>query len=450
MIHNNAMFLFSCRSRCRTFCSFVLIIVSCIMHHQNWWNEDSDRFVFVFVDAFTTTTSVRHLSYHNNNNCNNEIIFSRRLSNKSSSSRIRRYVSIMNTDNEMDKKSKATKKLKSDKHNKVSTAIHSEHDNIPFLHSKNAFYPMKGTTTAQYNNGKKLKNSLMSSTVDDVTITASTTTTTSSALPLQNLLIPFGIIAVAAITTLLFNNNEIIKSIDISYQFDLLINNPQQLINDIIYNVEDMGTIGMLYYGIFYCIAEILCIPATPLTMSAGYLFGLQYGSCIVLSSALIAASISFIIGKTYLRTYIENNILYNNIKLQKLDIAIGNDGFKILLLARLSPIFPFAISNYIYGASSINFINYFFGTLFGFIPGTIALIYTGMVGKELSTATLDHTQQPWYIYAIGFGVILTFLKVITDVSTNIISAITDDDEDMMTNDKKKIKNTVSNDNNIF
>lgn len=124
---------------------------------------------------------------------------------------------------------------------------------------------------------------------------------------------------------------------------------------------------GMIYFSSFYILAEILAIPAVPiLTASSGYLFGTVQGTATCLFSAAIAASISFVIGKTLLRGYVEK-VLSESPKFQSIDRAIEKEGFKLMLLLRLSPLFPFALSNYLYGASSIKFLPYFLGTLFGF-----------------------------------------------------------------------------------
>lgn len=58
-----------------------------------------------------------------------------------------------------------------------------------------------------------------------------------------------------------------------------------------------------------YVLAEILAVPALPLAASSGYLFGLLPGTLIVLFSATLAASISFYIGRTFLRGWAQNYI---------------------------------------------------------------------------------------------------------------------------------------------
>jgi uncharacterized membrane protein YdjX (TVP38/TMEM64 family) len=201
--------------------------------------------------------------------------------------------------------------------------------------------------------------------------------------------------------------------------------NPQAVLTSGIETVKDLGPIGALYFGLFYFVAETLAVPATPLALSAGYLFGLPEGFAVVLAAATLAACLGFFVGKTYLRSYVER-VLEENPTWAKLDRAVGAQGFKLLVLVRLSPIFPFSISNYIYGASSIDFIPYFWGTLLGFTPSTLAYVYTGMVGKDV---LLGSGSQEWYVYAGGLAVLGTLLKLVTDVATGIIDAIDDEKE---------------------
>ena len=207
-----------------------------------------------------------------------------------------------------------------------------------------------------------------------------------------------------------------------------LMHDPQATLQSVVDTVEQMGPQGALYFAILYLVAEVLAVPATPLNLSAGYLFGWGKGTLVCLIPAVIAASFAFFIGKTVLRCWVEE-LLEQNPDFRKIDKAVGQEGFKLLLLVRLSPLFPFALSNYLYGASSIKFFDYFWGTFFGFLPGTMAYVYTGMVGQAL---TLDNGggHQPWYVYAGGFCAILTFLKLVTDVATNIVNAIDDEDVD--------------------
>lgn len=201
-----------------------------------------------------------------------------------------------------------------------------------------------------------------------------------------------------------------------------ILADPGTALENVVELTDSMGNLGMVYFGVAYCIAEILAVPAIPLTASAGYLFGPLKGTAVVLFSASIAAGVSFQIGRTLLRDFVEDK-LKDYPKFAKIDKAIGREGFKLMLLLRLSPVFPFALSNYLYGASSINFPAFFGGTLLGFAPGTLAYVYTGYVGKAL-TGDAGGDVYPWYVYLGGLALFGGLLKVIADTATNVIEEI--------------------------
>ena len=209
---------------------------------------------------------------------------------------------------------------------------------------------------------------------------------------------------------------------------EAFLQDPTSALEQVTDVVASMGPLGPFYFGLLYTIAEVLAIPAVPLTASAGYLFGVGTGTLVVLVSASIAASISFVIGRTLLRTTVEQ-AMTNYPQFAKMDKAIGREGFKLILLLRLSPLFPFALSNYLYGATSIDFASFFWGTLFGFAPGTLAYVYTGVVGKALTIG--GDGAQPWYVYAGGAALLGGLLKVLVDVASNIVQEIEDEEAEM-------------------
>eukprot|EP01083_Nonionella_stella_P096959 272565_1 len=212
----------------------------------------------------------------------------------------------------------------------------------------------------------------------------------------------------------------------ISMNIQTFFADPKASLEAVVQTVEAMGPMGYAYFGAIYTVAEVLAIPAIPLTASAGYLFGVRDGTAVVLASASIAAAISFMIGRTFLRSYVEK-LLEGYPEFKKIDRAIGEEGFKIMLLLRLSPIFPFALSNYLYGVTSIEFWPFFWGTMLGFTPGTIAYVFTGEIGKSLTLES--STAQPWYIYAGALALLSGFLKIAADVATGIIESVQDEDE---------------------
>ena len=75
----------------------------------------------------------------------------------------------------------------------------------------------------------------------------------------------------------------------------------------------------------------------------------------------------------------------------------------------------------------SIDFSSFFFGTLFGFAPGTLAYVYSGYVGKALTDG--GTSSYPWYIYAGGLAVLAGFLKVAADTASQIVGELEEQEE---------------------
>jgi uncharacterized membrane protein YdjX (TVP38/TMEM64 family) len=153
------------------------------------------------------------------------------------------------------------------------------------------------------------------------------------------------------------------------------------LFQEALEKIQELGPTGYLYFAAFYIVAEVLAIPAAPLTASAGYLFGLGPGYLTVLCSATIAATISFYIGRTFLRDW-AIKLAEKWPQWRAVDGAINREGFKVVLLLRLSPLLPFALSNYLYGLTSVDFWSYVTATFLGFSPGTLGIVYAGSAGK--------------------------------------------------------------------
>ncbi|XVE55014.1 hypothetical protein DITRI_Ditri03aG0127000 [Diplodiscus trichospermus] len=126
--------------------------------------------------------------------------------------------------------------------------------------------------------------------------------------------------------------------------------------------IEGYGPAGYAFFVAVYAGLEILAIPAIPLTMSAGLLFGSVIGTIIVSISGTVAASIAFLIARYFARERILK-LVEGNKKFLAIDKAIGENGFKVVTLLRLSPLLPFSLGNYLYGLTSVKFVPYVLGS---------------------------------------------------------------------------------------
>lgn len=107
--------------------------------------------------------------------------------------------------------------------------------------------------------------------------------------------------------------------------------------------------LGPLRGSIVLCIANIigamLLMPCVPFTLGAGFLYGTLLGSAIVSVASTVAAVFAFLAARYLARTSIERS-LGGHAKFRILDSAIHQDGFRIVLLIRSSPLHPYGIFN--------------------------------------------------------------------------------------------------------
>jgi len=199
----------------------------------------------------------------------------------------------------------------------------------------------------------------------------------------------------------------------------------QDLIQQVPDKVAEMGPMGIVYFFGIYVAAECLALPAAPLTLSSGYLFGLPVGAATSVLAGTTAAAIGFLVSRTFLRPQI-SKIAEGNETFRNINKAVEREGFKIIFLLRLSPLLPFALSNYVYGLSSCEFVDFILATALGFAPGTIGLVYAASTARDVMS---DGASQPWYVYALGLAVTVGVLKIVSDVASQAIKDAVEEDE---------------------
>jgi uncharacterized membrane protein YdjX (TVP38/TMEM64 family) len=146
--------------------------------------------------------------------------------------------------------------------------------------------------------------------------------------------------------------------------------------------VEQRGALGMVYFALAYAGATVLLVPGSLLTLAGGAVFGLVLGFATVWVGATLGAALAFLVSRHVARRSVEAWI-ESRPAFSAVDRAVAKEGWKIVFLTRLSPVFPFNAQNYAYGLTRVSFWNYTLASLIGMIPGTFMYVYLGTLGKS-------------------------------------------------------------------
>lgn len=178
----------------------------------------------------------------------------------------------------------------------------------------------------------------------------------------------------------------------------------QDLLRSALNWVAGLGVWGMAIFVLLYVLATVLFLPGSILTLGAGALFGVFKGSIIVSISATLGATAAFLVGRYLARGWVAKRIA-GNPRFQAVDQAVAREGWKIVGLTRLSPVFPFNLLNYAFGLTSVSLRDYFWATWIGMIPGGVMYVYLGSLAGDLAllgTEERSRSVAEWGLYLVG------------------------------------------------
>ena len=186
--------------------------------------------------------------------------------------------------------------------------------------------------------------------------------------------------------------------------------------------VNALGHWGPILMALIYILACVLVLPASVLTLAAGFLFGLWKGYVVVAAGSVLGASAAFWIGRTFGREWVRRKI-ERNPKFSAIDRAVAGSGFKIVVLTRLSPVFPFNLQNFAYGVTGVAFRDYFWASWIGMVPGTVMFVYLGSAMKSLADAFSGNIQSGTGLKIVGLAATVAVTMVVTREATKALKA---------------------------
>lgn len=172
--------------------------------------------------------------------------------------------------------------------------------------------------------------------------------------------------------------------------------------------VADLGFVGMVIFALVYAAATVLMIPGSLLTLAGGAVFGLVPGFFTVWTGATLGAALAFLVSRFLARKRVEAWI-QGKPSFSVIDKAVAKEGWKIVFLTRLSPVFPFNFQNYAYGLTSVSFWHYVLASWTGMIPGSFLYVYFGTLGRSgLEAASGAASEQTLRLVLQVVGLLAT------------------------------------------
>jgi pyruvate/2-oxoglutarate dehydrogenase complex dihydrolipoamide dehydrogenase (E3) component/uncharacterized membrane protein YdjX (TVP38/TMEM64 family) len=198
--------------------------------------------------------------------------------------------------------------------------------------------------------------------------------------------------------------------------------------------IHDLGFWGLLILGGAYLPSALIAFPpAFLLTVAAGAFYDIVPATIAISLGSTLAAACAFLLGRTLARDWVESSVANRPI-FKALDAAVAEAGFKIVLLARLSPLLPFTLLNYAFGLTKVKLRTYVLASWIGMLPGTLLYVYIGstikstadLVGGKPAESSLPAKVFWWA--GLGATVLVTFL--VTRKARQALQRVLKTDED--------------------
>jgi pyruvate/2-oxoglutarate dehydrogenase complex dihydrolipoamide dehydrogenase (E3) component/uncharacterized membrane protein YdjX (TVP38/TMEM64 family) len=187
---------------------------------------------------------------------------------------------------------------------------------------------------------------------------------------------------------------------------------------------ENLGPTGPIVVVGIYIVATVLFMPGSVITLGAAFIFGLLHSVIIVSIGSTLGACLAFLVGRTIGREWVAEKVR-GSAKFSAIDDAVGQEGFKIVFLLRLSPIFPFNLLNYALGLTNVSFWKYALASWLGMIPGTVMYCYIGSAARSLTQVAAGEVvaggMATQALFWVGLIATIAVALLVTRIATRAV-----------------------------
>ncbi|MCA1563511.1 MAG: TVP38/TMEM64 family protein [Acidobacteria bacterium] len=185
------------------------------------------------------------------------------------------------------------------------------------------------------------------------------------------------------------------------------------------------GALGVAIFVAAYVAATVAILPGSILTLAAGFAYGPGWGLAIASPASVAGATAAFLLGRTLLRDWAVRKTS-DSARVRAIGQAVEREGFKLVLLLRLSPLLPFNLLNYALSLSNVRVRTYVAASALGMLPGTALYVYLGSLAPtaaQLSAAAEGGGASRAALYVAGLAATIAVVVIVTRAARRALDA---------------------------
>jgi uncharacterized membrane protein YdjX (TVP38/TMEM64 family) len=140
---------------------------------------------------------------------------------------------------------------------------------------------------------------------------------------------------------------------------------------------------GPLLFGLLCVVFTVLLLPATPVMLAAGAVFGPVEGAVVISLASTVSAALSFLAARILGRGWAARRVDRSR-TLGAVCRALGEPGgWKLVFALRLSHALPLGLQNLLLGLTPVRLGPYLLASWLALLPGAVLYAYLGYVGAS-------------------------------------------------------------------
>ncbi|MGB5339748.1 MAG: TVP38/TMEM64 family protein [Gammaproteobacteria bacterium] len=192
--------------------------------------------------------------------------------------------------------------------------------------------------------------------------------------------------------------------------------------------LDELGNWASLLFILIMALVVVMLLPGVFFTMGAGFVFGVVEGTIYVVIGTTLGAMLAYLMARHWFGARATHYIL-NHPRLKLVSDEFTSKAWRVVLLTRLIPFFPFKLSNYFFGVTRFTLRDFTIGTFIGVIPLSLNSVYLGSITADIAMLGSRNGQRSpleWTIYGIGFVVAVAALIYFNRLAQRALAKYTD------------------------